>query len=62
MDRQASSVPKIVNEVPASSSGELIKIHLTNALILELTRKILKSKRAGKTMRMTVVNIMFPMF
>ena len=46
MDGQASSVPDIVNEVPASSSGELIKIDLIRALILELTGKILKSKRA----------------
>ena len=46
MDGQASSVPGIVNEGPASSSGELIKIDLIKALILELTGKILKSKRA----------------
>ena len=47
MDGQASSVPGIaVNEGPASSSGELIKIDLIKALILELTGKILKSKGA----------------
>ena len=46
MDGQASTVPDIVNEVPASSSGELIKVDLIKALILELTVKILKSKRA----------------
>lgn len=46
MDGQASTVPDIVNEVPASSSGELIKVDLIKALILELTGKILKSKRA----------------
>ena len=44
MDGQASSVPDA--EVPASSSGELRKIDLIKALILELTGKILKSKRA----------------
>lgn len=62
MDEQASSVPDVVNEVPASSSDELIKIDLIKALILELTGKILKSKRAWKTMRMTVVSIMFAVF
>ena len=46
MDGQASSVPDIVNEVPASSSGELIKIDLIKGLILEFTSKIFKSKRA----------------
>ena len=39
MHGPASSVPDIVNEVPASSSGELIKIDLIKALILELTGK-----------------------
>lgn len=62
MDEQASSVPDVVNEVPASSSDELIKIDLIKALILELTGKILKSKKAWKTMRMTVVSIMFAVF
>lgn len=62
MDEQASSVPDVVNEVPASSSDELIKIDLIKALILELTGKILKSKRAWKTIRMTVVSIMFAVF
>lgn len=46
MDEQVSIVPDVVKEVPASSSVELIKIDLIKALTLELTGKILKSKRA----------------
>ena len=45
MDGQVSSVPDIVNEVLASSSGELIKIDLIKALTLE--RRFLTGLQLG---------------